>query len=168
MKNIIWQKPDGGFAVTSLYDITVDSAEHAAQIKAAGSIPAEWVIHAIDAATPPQPLSEVKAAKLDQLTISRDAATIANVIAHGRQWQADERSQKLLSAAITLAMAGAPLPPVWRDANNSNMPITTLAELVAIAGAMARQTQAAYSKSWTLKDQVDAAQTPGAVDAVVW
>ena len=113
-------------------------------------------------------LDAAKAAKLDQLTISRDAATIANVIAHGRQWQADERSQKLLSAAITLAMAGAPLPPVWRDANNSNMPITTLAELVAIAGAMATQTQAAYSKSWTLKSQVDAAQTPGAVDAVVW
>lgn len=130
-------------------------------------IPAGAVL-TIEPTIPSKTLGEIKAEKLAQLKPARDAATVANVTAHGRQWQADERSQKLLSAAITLAMAGAPLPPVWRDANNSNMPITTLAELVAIAGAMARQTQAAYSKSWTLKDQVDAAQTPGAVDAVVW
>lgn len=122
----------------------------------------------VEATMPPKPLAEVKAAKLAQLEQARDAETVKDVSALGTTWQADERSQKLLSAAITLAMAGAPLPQVWRDANNSNMPITTLAELVAIAGAMARQTQAAYSKSWTLKDQVDAAQTPGAVDAVVW
>lgn len=130
-------------------------------------IPAGAVL-TIEPTIPSKTLGEIKAEKLAQLKPARDGATVSNVTAHGRQWQADERSQKLLSAAITLAMVGAPLPPVWRDANNSNMPITTLAELVAIAGAMARQTQAAYSKSWTLKDQVDAAQTPGAVDAVVW
>ena len=116
----------------------------------------------------PTPLAEVKAAKLAQLEQARDAETVKDVSALGTTWQADERSQKLLSAAITLATVGAPLPPVWRDADNNDLTITEIAQLVAIAGAMAVQTQAAYTKSWALKAQVNSASTSAEVDAVVW
>ena len=72
----------------------------------------------------------------------------------------------MLAAAITLAQAGGPLPAVWRDAENNNMPVTSLADLLAIAGAIAQQTQAAYARSWQRKAAVDAATTIEEVNAV--
>lgn len=119
-------------------------------------------------AKPAKPLPEAKAEKLVEIEAARDVATVLDVTAHGTQWQADERSQKLLSSAITLAQAGLPLPTHWRGSNNVNMPVGSIADLLAIAGAMAGQTQAAYAKSWTLKAQVEAAQTVEDVAAVVW
>lgn len=116
--------------------------------------------------TPTLPVA--KATKLAQLETSRDAATLTNVTAHGRQWQADERSQRLLSSAIILALAGAPLPAVWRDATNNDLTITAIGQLVTIAAAMAVQTQTAYTKSWTKKAQADAALNPADVSLVVW
>lgn len=168
MNSIIWQKPDGSFASTSITHPATNSNDHAAYLKTVGAVPADWVVSAVDTAIPPKPLSEVKAAKLAKLESARDAATVLDVTALGSTWQADERSQKLLSSAITLASAGAPLPAVWRDTANNDLQVTSLGQLVTIAGAMAAQTQAAYGKSWTLKAQVNAATTSAAVDAVVW
>lgn len=126
---------------------------------------AAWILVEPD---PPRTLVEAKASKRTEIERARDAASVANVTAHGTQWQADDRSQKLLGNAITLASAGLPLPPYWRDAYNVNMPITALADLLAIAGAMATQTQNAYSKSWAKKAEIDAATTTAQSDAVVW
>ena len=84
----------------------------------------------------------------------RDAACAANVTALGRTWQADARSVALLNGAVTLAQAGGPLPPVWRDADNDNMPVTSLSDLLAIAGAIATQVQAAYTASWAAKAEL--------------
>lgn len=117
---------------------------------------------------PAQTLAEIKADKIGKLTAIRDAETVKDVTAHARLWQSDERSQKLLSSAITLASAGLPLPPVWRDTLNNDMPIVTIADLLAIAGAMAVQTQNAYTKSCTLKAQIEAAITQIEVEAINW
>jgi hypothetical protein len=103
--------------------------------------------------------NKAKAAKIVQIETDRNAACVANATAHTRQWQADTRSQALLAQAITLASAGVPLPLEWRDADNSNMPVTSLADLLAIAGAIAVQVQAAYSASWARKAAVEAATT---------
>lgn len=81
----------------------------------------------------------------------RDEAMRSEVHVHGRMWQTDGRSRELLSAAITLANAGADLPPVWRDATNDNMVVSNVGDLVAIAAAIARSTQTAYERSWQLK-----------------
>lgn len=122
----------------------------------------------VEASIPPKPLSEVKAAKLTQLEQARDTETFKDVTALGSTWQADERSQKNLNDKLTNCLLGRPLPPVWRDKDNNNLIVTNIAQLVAIAGAMEDQTQAAYVKSWTLKAQVNAATTSAEVDAVVW
>lgn len=119
-------------------------------------------------ANTPKLLADVKDDKVKQIESARDTATHQDVTAHATQWQADERSQKLLGDALTLAMLGAPLPPVWRDSLNNNMTITAIADLAAIAGAMAVQTQAAYAKSWTLKAQVEAATDVATVNAINW
>lgn len=122
------------------------------------------------AATRPEALllAEAKAAKIVEIEAARDAACNANAAALGYTWQADARSQTLLNAAINLAQAGLPLPAAWRSADNTNMPVTALADLLAIAGVIAVQTQAAYAQSWARKAEVEAATTLAEVAAVVW
>jgi len=111
-------------------------------------------------------LAEAKAAKKRQIEAERDAACEQPVTALGRTWDADKRSQELLSSAITIAQAGGPLPAVWRDAENNDMPVTSLADLLAISGAIAKQVQTAYATSWARKAAVDAATTIDKVNAV--
>ena len=117
---------------------------------------------------PPKPIAEIRTEKLAHLEASRNLEVVKPVTALGATWQADSRSQDLLSSAITLASAGLPLPTVWRDLNNVNLTITNISQLLAIAGAMATQTQAAYARSWQKKAEVEAASTPSAVDDVSW
>lgn len=109
-------------------------------------------------------LAELKIAKKRQIEADRDAEAMASVSALGHLWQADMRSQDLLAKAITLAQAGLPLPPIWRDADNNDVPIASLADLLAIAGAIGQQTQQAYARSWARKAAVDAATTPEEVE----
>jgi hypothetical protein len=111
-------------------------------------------------------LAEAKAAKKRQIEAERGAQCEQPVQALGRTWDADQRSQELLNGTIALAQAGGSLPTVWRDHDNDNMPVTSLAELLAIADAIAAQTQAAYARSWARKAAVDAATTIEEVNAV--
>lgn len=110
-------------------------------------------------------LAEIKAVKKRQIEAERDAEAFAPCQALGRTWDADARSREMLAAAITLAQSGGPLPPVWRDHDNDDMPVSGLADLLAIAAAMAQQTQAAYTRSWQRKAAVDAAKTVEEVEA---
>jgi hypothetical protein len=110
-------------------------------------------------------LDERKAARKRQIEAERDAACWQPVTALGRTWDADKRSQELLASAITLAQAGGPLPAVWRDHDNNDMPVTDIADLLAIAGAIMQQVQAVYATSWARKAAVDAASTIEEVEA---
>jgi hypothetical protein len=110
-------------------------------------------------------LAEAKAAKKRQIEAERDAQCEQPVQALGRTWDADQRSQELLASAITLAQAGGPLPAVWRDHDNNDMPVTDIADLLAIAGAIIQQVQTAYATSWARKAAVDAASTIEEVEA---
>lgn len=111
-------------------------------------------------------LAEAKAAKKRQIEAERDAACEQPVTALERTWDADKRSQELLNGAIALAQAGGPIPAVWRDRDNNDMPITDISDLLAIAGAIAQQVQQAYATSWERKAAVDAATTIEDVNAV--
>lgn len=101
----------------------------------------------------------IKESKVRTVEHTREVKRYVNISALGREWQADANSQDLLGKAISLATAGLPLPTVWRDADNSNMPINSINDLLAIAGAMAVQTQAAYAWSWAKKAEIEAATT---------
>ena len=111
-------------------------------------------------------LSHARTRKLNDITKDRDAECVANVSVHDRQWQSDQKSQALLGQAITLATAGLPLPSVWRDADNNDMAITSLSDLLLIAGEIATQTEAAYARSWDRKLQLQNAATIEAIEAV--
>jgi hypothetical protein len=125
-----------------------------------------WKWDGAQFAAPEVPIESRIYSKRAQIEIDRDAACEANATAHGRQWQADQRSQALLGQAITLASAGIPLPPVWRDADNNNMPITALSDLLEIAGSIAANVQAAYSQSWSRKAALEASTTKMEIEAV--
>lgn len=126
-----------------------------------------WTYDGTMFSPPPGPsLEDVKSVKLTQIENERDAACIVNVTAHGRPWQADTRSQALMSQAIALASAGLPLPPVWRDAENNDMTLTGLSDLLSIAGAIALQVQEAYTTSWVRKAAVESATTIEEVQAI--
>lgn len=117
-------------------------------------------------------LEDIKLVQKFKIEQERDKAIVKDVEAFGRPWQADLRSRELLSGSITIATVGGPLPAKWRDSNNEDLIITDLVQLVTIAGAMAVQTQDAYSKSWLLKAQIDAITDPilgpALVNAIVW
>ena len=115
---------------------------------------------------PPDPIAEAKAAKRAEITAERDAACVAPVQAIGRTWQADEASQALLNKAITLAAAGLPLPAWWRDIDNEDLPITDIAQLLAIGAAMAVATETAMHVSWARKAALSAAETLEEIAAI--
>ena len=89
------------------------------------------------------------------------------VTAIGYQWQADARSQSLLSSAVSLTVAGAvPCPTVWRSLDNVDVTVN-LDSIKTIAAAMAYATQVAYHHSWDLKQQIMDEQTPEEVAALL-
>lgn len=110
-------------------------------------------------------LSILKRYYKTRINRERDALAALPVTAHGRTWQADNSSRELLGQAITLAQSGLPLPPVWRDSDNNDMVIASLADLLEIAGAIAAQVQIAYTTGWSRKAAVDAATTVADVEA---
>jgi hypothetical protein len=116
----------------------------------------------------PPSLELVKLEKIKEIEAARDKACIQNVQALSTIWQADKRSQELIGQAITLTQAGLPLPPVWRDFYNQDIPINSISELLAIAAAMAVQTQNAYSKSWDKKALINSSVTIQEVRNIIW
>lgn len=104
--------------------------------------------------------------KYTAINAARGAAVVAPVSALGHVWDADEHSQSLLGKAILLASLGVPLPAVWRDYNGQDLPITSIDQLLAITGAMAEATQAAYMAAFARKDAPKAATTLAEIEAV--
>lgn len=117
-------------------------------------------------------LEAVKLERKSAVEAWRDSACVQPVIVAvsgtDHAWDADKRSQDLLGTAVSLAsLSVVNPPPVWRSADNDNVPVT-LEDLKNIVATIALQTQVAYGKSWALKAAVDAATSPDEVDAVVW
>jgi hypothetical protein len=120
-----------------------------------------WVPHTV-------PLSTLRELKKQEIEQTRNTVQYGNVSYLSTSWQADPKSQSLLTQAILLVSLGiAPCPPTWRDAANNDVSIT-LDDLKNLAGLMAYNTQVAYSTSWSLKEQVDMATTPEEIGAITW
>jgi len=49
MKNIIWQKSDGSYAVTTLADLLdISSADYAAYLKSINAVQSDWTLYKVD------------------------------------------------------------------------------------------------------------------------
>lgn len=106
--------------------------------------------------------------KMAEIEAARNVAESADVVVLSRPWRAGPLQRALITQAITLANAGLPLPPVWIDADKSLMPITNIAQLLDIAGAMSLQVNAAYAHFSTLEAATTAAQTPEDLALIAW
>lgn len=53
MDYIVWKKPDGGAAVTSIFDASIDPEQHAAELLARGDVPADYELVGINVPLPP-------------------------------------------------------------------------------------------------------------------
>lgn len=116
-----------------------------------------------------KPLAEVRAAKLAQLDIARKAAETAQITVAGKPFPATEEFQAKVSRALKYIGRGKPLDltGAWRDANAAPVAMTPIL-LGQIEDAITAQGVAAWTKYWTLFDQVQAAPTNAAVEAIVW
>jgi len=115
---------------------------------------------------PPDPIADAKTAKRAQINVDRDAAVNAPVEALGHTWDSTYVSQFRINSAIALALNGLPLPSVWRDYHNVDMPVTDVAELLAIGAAMAVATETAMHVSWARKAALSAAETLEEIAAI--
>jgi hypothetical protein len=84
-------------------------------------------------------------------------------------YQADPVSQQTLSRAMQTYKAAGSVPSgfYWRSAGNTNVAFT-LADLEGLDAAMMAQGWAAFQQKVTLKEDIAAATTVSAVQAVVW
>ena len=114
----------------------------------------------------PDPIAEAKAAKRAEINADRDAAVNAPVEALGHTWDSTYVSQFRINSAIALALNGLPLPSVWRDYHNVDMPVTDVAELLAIGAAMAVATETAMHVSWARKAALYEAETLEEIAAI--
>ena len=113
-------------------------------------------------------LEEAKAKHTAYINAMREQACEADSVALGHNWQADNRSKERLNAAISLALAGLPLPATWRASDNVDVAVVNIGILLAIAGAMSAQVQLAYQHSWQLKGQVASATSISNVISIIW
>lgn len=120
-----------------------------------------WVPH-----TPE--LEVIKQTKKAEIETRRNLECYKPVESMGYWWQADARSQSLLSNAIlTWTLTGIPSVTTWRTLDNQDIPVT-LEDLKAIAQAMAQQTNLAYQISWKLKRDVELAETEEELNKLIW
>jgi hypothetical protein len=129
----------------------------------------DWVDYIGECELPAAPyevcLAEAKERKLKEIMEWRETARNAPVEALGRLWDADARARELLMGTISFVLAGGPLPSVWRDYHNNDMPLTSVNELLAIGAAIFQRTETLYMQSWQRKAAVETATTLEEVDA---
>lgn len=120
-------------------------------------------------AAPPPTLTEVKTDKLNEIDATYASAIQQSVAYMGTLFQADNASQGILLATLTVLtpMGGTPAGFWWKDQSNNQVPMT-LAQLQGLAQTMFAQGWAAFQQRDSLKAQVEAATDAAAVNAVTW
>jgi len=105
------------------------------------------------------PLDIQKKIKKEQLKKDRDIEAYKAVYTLDRNWDTNEASQTALISAINLAKLGLALPPYWRDADNDNMPITDISQLITILNSISSQIETAHINYWNKLKLVEEATT---------
>lgn len=161
-------KVSEGIAVAIWEVPALDAIAGETLVAAPDGVEVGWAWDGTSWVAPAPDVVAAKAVKLREMQAALAAAMAAPVTALDATWDADQQSRDLLGQAITLASAGLPLPASWRTADNSTVTVTGLPMLLAIAGAMTSQVQAAYAIYWARKAEVEAAETVEALAEITW
>lgn len=124
--------------------------------------------------TEAEQLASAKTAKSKEINAARLAAIESGVHWGGYVWDSDETSRGNLTGAVSGYQAGLLSSAsetgcviTWRTSDNQDIPLTG-EDLLALSGAMLAHVNEQYLASWTLKNQVDTAETVEAVKAITW
>lgn len=113
-------------------------------------------------------LAQAKKDKKKEIETARDAWGARIIVVDGISYDADRTSQlNITSMATAIANGVAPATIDWRDADNITRSLTNT-EFMAVAQAVMAQVLAAYTTSFSLKDQLNSTTTVAEVDAIVW
>jgi hypothetical protein len=111
-------------------------------------------------------LESAKAKKLSEIAAWRFGRETAGVTLNGASIRTDRESQAQLTGAYTSLKNGLLAAVNWKDTNGQWVSLS-LEQIEPIAGAVAQHAQACFDAEMALAQQVNAAQTIDAVNAVV-
>ncbi len=118
-------------------------------------------------ATPP--LDGLKAAKRTEINDACLAAIDGGFEHDGHAYDSDERSKSNIIGTATGVTAGIPLPDgfTWRTHDNQDIPMDGPG-VIALGASLLQHISAQYARSWQLKAQIDAAESPPDLALIVW
>ncbi|CAB4129474.1 Domain of unknown function DUF4376 [uncultured Caudovirales phage] len=117
----------------------------------------------------PEPLDSIKESAKGKINQYREMIIEAGVRYKNHQFNSTEQTINRLTAVITSAQSGIPLPAdfAWRTTTNEMISMT-LSELCELLKEMTQKISDTFAISWDKKRQIDAATTEEEVGAVTW
>lgn len=114
-------------------------------------------------------LDDLKAAKRIEINNVCLAAIDGGFEHDGHIYDSDERSKSNIIGTATGVTAGIPLPDgfTWRTHDNEDIPMDGPG-VIALGASLLQHISAQYARSWQLKAQIDAAESPPDLDLIVW
>jgi hypothetical protein len=111
-------------------------------------------------------LAQVKADKTEAINFERERRGVLSITFQGIEWDADELSQRNVSAWMASIAAGVTIPTgfTWRAADNTNHPADA-AFVNGLGAAITLRGTVLYQTSWGKKAEVEALTTVQAVKA---
>ena len=117
-------------------------------------------------------LAEVKVIKNFEINAARLSASRGTFIYAGKPISCDELSRSDIDGVNGYVSLTGALPPDWvggwKAADNTYVPITSVADWTAFYGAMVARGTEIFAHSQALKAQLEAAETIAEVEAITW
>lgn len=115
----------------------------------------------------PRTLSDLQAAKWEQIKRDRDEAEFGGFTWDGSPFDSDAISQSRIQGAVQLAAMAPGFTIDWTLANNTVRNLTG-EDLANVGAALGMHVAAQHAKARLLRSQIEAATTVAEVDAVTW
>lgn len=115
----------------------------------------------------PRALSDVKASKWNEIKAARDATEYGGFVWDESTFDSDQASQQKIMGAVQLAGLDPQFSVDWTLADNS---VRTLdaTQMTAVGVALGQHVNAQHVKARGLRQQIEAATTKEAVEAIAW
>jgi len=131
-----------------------------------GTVAPDYDIGPLEPGDGETPLALAKTKKLHELAAARYAAEIAGVTVNGATVGTDRESQAMITGAALAATQDTDYTCRWKTENG--FVTLTAAQIVAVAMAVRAHVQAQFDREADLANQVAAAETVEAVEAIRW
>ena len=118
---------------------------------------------------PEKPLEEIKQEKLFDLKMHRDMEEVSLIEYNGHKYDYDDKARERMSIARTSLQDNNIASIMWTTADTPETNVElTVADFAGINSMAALRSDTLHKKYRTLKEQVNAAATKEAVEAIKW